>query len=77
LNNRETKLLNKKNDFKNKFFLYIKNLQQGCMTEAEHLDRLLQMIVQKEMRRLTQLSTHANVWNILCHQYFILYGKRK
>lgn len=44
------------------------------MTEAEHLDRLLRVVVQQEMRKLLLSNTNP-MWNILCQQYFLLYGK--
>ena len=45
------------------------------MTEAEHLDRLLRVVVQQEMQKLLLGNTN-NMWNILYHQYFLLYGKQ-
>lgn len=45
------------------------------MTDAEHLDRLLRVIVQQEMRKL--LVGNTNVWNLLCQQYFLRYGSTK
>lgn len=44
------------------------------MTEAEHLDRLLRVVVQQEMRKLL-LNNTDHMWNILCQQYFLLCGK--
>ena len=44
------------------------------MTETEHLDRLLRVVVQQEMRKLLMGNTN-NMWNLLCQQYFFLYGK--
>ena len=44
------------------------------MTEAEHLDRLLRVVVQQEMRKLL-LNNTDHMWNILCQQYFLMYGK--
>ena len=46
------------------------------MTDAEHLDRLLRVIVQQEMRKLL-LVGNTNVWNLLCQQYFLRYGSTK
>lgn len=42
------------------------------MTEAEHLDRLLRVVVQQEMRKLLLGNTNQ-MWDILCQQYFLLY----
>jgi hypothetical protein len=44
------------------------------MTEAEHLDCLLRVVVQQEMRKLLLGNTN-NMWNLLCQQYFLMYGK--
>ena len=44
------------------------------MSEAEHLDRLLRVVVQQEMRKLL-LSNTNNMWNLLCQQYFLMYDK--
>lgn len=44
------------------------------MSEAEHLDRLLRVVVQQEMRKLLLGNTN-NMWNMLYQQYFLMYGK--
>lgn len=43
------------------------------MTEAEQLDRLLQVIVQEEMRRLTQLC-NTNLWKLYYYNYMMRFG---
>lgn len=44
-----------------------------AVEQAKHLDRLLQTIVQEEMRKL-QFKPHTDLWNLYYH-YLTFYGK--
>lgn len=67
-------ILGKKKQFKKqKNFIYNIKFSNGFMSEAERLDRLLQFIVQEELRKLLILTKTTQLWNWRHH--YLLYMK--